>query len=181
MPILETNPGQFNTLPGPVRSITCQSGQVIVIDKTTEPPTATTLNADDSYAAEGKAGLGISDIDGSRIYWESSNEADNRTSSQLVVAPDVRAEQNTDAHGEEITSTLPGNFTIPDNRADAAEYPEVVGATEVKGDADPSDGHETGTYESRSKASLYELAKERELDVTSKSTKDELIAALRGE
>jgi hypothetical protein len=155
--IIEPNTGTSNTLPGPVRSIVCQAGQIIVLDRTVNPPAATVLNADESFDGEGKAGLTIYDVDGSRIYWESTNEAENRTSSQLVVAPDARAEQATDLHGEPLEPS------------------------EVRGDNDPTDDHETGSFESRSKASLYALAKERNLDVNSKTSKEDLIIALRGE
>jgi hypothetical protein len=148
-PILEGNTGSSNTLPGPIRYITCQSGQVVIVDSTTTPATTTTLNTDDTYDAEGKAGLRILDVDGSRLYYESTLEGENRTDSQLVTAPDVR--------------------------------PEADPRGEVRGDATPTDDKATGSYESRSKADLYELAKERGLDVTSKSAKHELIAALRGE
>lgn len=85
MPILEGNTGSANTLPGPVKFITCQAGQVVVVDKTTEPATTTTLNPDDVYDAEGKAGLTILDIDGSRIFYESTLE--NRTSGLMVDTP----------------------------------------------------------------------------------------------
>jgi hypothetical protein len=85
MTILEFNTGSSNTLPGPVKMITLQAGQIVVVDKTTEPPTTTTLNPDDVYDAEGKAGLTILDIDGSRIFYESTLE--NRTSGQMVDTP----------------------------------------------------------------------------------------------
>lgn len=145
MPILEGNAGSSNTLPGPVKSITCNAGQVVVVDKTTEPPTTTTLNPDDVYDAEGKAGLQILDIDGSRIFYESTLE--NRTSGQMVDTP---------GSAEQLR-------------------------TEVRGDNDPEDDKQTGSYESRSKADLYELAKERDLEVDSHTSKTDLIAALRGE
>lgn len=164
MPILEGNTGSSNTLPGPVRKIVCQAGQVIVIDPTTNPPTTTALNPDDVYDAEGKAGLRIYDVDGSRLYWESTLEGENRTDSQLVTAPDARPE--TDPRGEPLPA---------DNSAETSDAPEV------KGDNDPTDDKATGTYESRSKTDLYELAKERDLDVTSHDSKAQLIAALRGE
>jgi hypothetical protein len=89
-PILEGNTGSSNTLPGPVRKIVCQAGQVIVIDPTETPPTCTVLNPDDVFEGEGKAGLRIYDVDGSRLYWESTFEGENRTDSQLVTAPDAR-------------------------------------------------------------------------------------------
>jgi hypothetical protein len=146
MPILEGNTGSANTLPGPVKFITCQAGQVVIVDKTTEPATTTTLNPDDVYDAEGKAGLTILDIDGSRIFYESTLE--NRTSGQMV--------------------DTPGSA-------------EQLGTEEVRGDNDPADDKATGSYESRSKVDLYELAKERNLDVHSGDSKAELITALRGE
>jgi hypothetical protein len=154
-PILEGNTGSSNTLPGPVRYITCQAGQVIVIDPTEKPPVCTVLNPDDVYEGEGKAGLRIYDVDGSRLYWESTLEGENRTDPQLVTAPDARPQ--TDPRGEPLETS------------------------EVRGDADPTDDKATGSYESRSKADLYELAKERDLDVTSHDSKADLIAALRGE
>lgn len=157
-PILEGNTGSSNTLPGPIRSITVQSGQVVILDPTTTPPSTTLLNADDVYQAEGKAGLRIWDVDGSRLYYESTNEADNRTSSQLQVAPDARPSQLTDVHGE------------------PTDAPE-----EVRGDNDPTDDKQTGSYESRPKSALLELAKERGLDVTSHDSKADLVDALRGE
>jgi hypothetical protein len=146
MPILEGNTGSANTLPGPVKTITCQAGQVVVVDKTTEPATTTTLNPDDVYDAEGKAGLTILDIDGSRIFYESTLE--NRTTGLMV--------------------DTPGSA-------------EQLGTEEVRGDNEPEDDKQTGSYESRPKADLYELAKERGLDVDSHSSKAELVAALRGE
>lgn len=154
-PVLEQNQNTFNTLPGPVAKIVCQSGQIIVIDPTTKPATTTSLASDEVYNAEGKAGLGIADIDGSRYFVESSLE--NRTDSQMVDTPGT-AQQLTDVHGEPTTA------------------PE-----EVRGDNDPEDDKQTGSYESRPKAALYELAKERDLDVDSHSSKADLIAALRGE
>jgi len=99
-PILEGNTGSSNTLPGPVRKIVCQAGQVIIIDPTEKPPACTALNPDDVFDGEGKAGLRIYDVDGSRLYWESTLEGENRTDSQLVVAPDARPE--TDPRGEPL-------------------------------------------------------------------------------
>jgi len=161
MPVLEMNPGQGNTLPGPVRSITVQSGQIVVIDPTTKPATTTTLSADETYDAEGKAGLGISDIDGSRIYYESSNEADNRTSSQLVTAPDQRPEQLTDIHGEPKDAPVP--TTVVPNA----------------GDADDDDTG-SGSYEDRTVAQLKATAKKNGVELHGASTKKDIIEKIRG-
>jgi hypothetical protein len=38
-------------------------------------PSCTVLNPDDVYEGEGKAGLRIYDVDGSRLYWESTSKA----------------------------------------------------------------------------------------------------------
>lgn len=105
MPILEGNTGSSNTLPGPVRKIVCQAGQIIVIDPTENPPTCTPLNPDEVFDGEGKAGLRIYDVDGSRLYWESTLEGENRTDSQLVVAPDARPQ--TDPRGEPVEVEKP--------------------------------------------------------------------------
>lgn len=156
-PILEFNVGTANTLPGPIDRIICQSGQGVIVDPTTDPPTTTTLNSDEVFDGEGKAGLQIVDIAGSRWFTESSLE--NRTDSQMVDTPGS-AEQLTDLHGEPTD-----------------EKP----ADEVRGDNEPGDDAETGSYESRSKSALYELAKERGLAASSHDSKAELIEALRGE
>lgn len=150
MAVLEFNVGSANTLPGPIDQIVCQSGQVIVVDHTTEPSTTTTLNTDDTFDAEGKAGLQIIDVDGSRIWTEGSLE--NRTDSQMVDTAGT-AEQLTDVHGE----------------------------PREEEEAEPAEAKETGSFESRSKSSLFALAQERDLDVHSNDTKQEIIDALRGE
>lgn len=99
-PVLEQNQNTFNTLPGPVDRIICQAGQIIVIDPTTKPATTTSLAPDDVYEAEGKAGLGIADIEGSRFFVQGSLE--NRTDDQTVVPPD--AQPQVDPHGGDDVS-----------------------------------------------------------------------------
>lgn len=74
-----------------------------------------------------------------------------------------------------------GAVTFADNAVLPVFQKVTAGETpEVRGDADPSDDDQTGSYESRSKESLFELAQERKLDVNSRSTKAEIIEALRG-
>lgn len=70
----------------------------------------------------------------------------------------------------------------PDSASVDVTYLHEAQATPaVRGDEHPEDDKETGSYESRPKDSLYELGKERGLDVNSSMKKDELIAVLRGE
>lgn len=174
-PILEGNTGSSNTLPGPVKTITCQAGQVVVVDKTTEPPTTTTLNPDDVYDAEGKAGLTILDIDGSRIFYESTLE--NRTSGQMVDTPGSAAQLGTDIHGDPIDTPVTPALNGEDS--DAFVPTENVPG-EQRGDTDgdsPTGG--TGAFEDRTVKELRATAKKNGVDLKGAKTKAKIIAALR--
>jgi hypothetical protein len=183
-PILEINAGDGRTLPGPVRYITCQSGQIIVIDPTTTPATTTTLNTDDVYEGEGKAGLRIADIDGSRVYWESTNEAENRTGPQLQVAPDARPQ--TDPRGEPIEKVEDTDAEgLVDRTSDHSDDPvptTVVPNAPQRGDSDsdsPTGG--TGPYEDRTVPELKATAEKKGVDLEGATRKEDIIEKLRGE
>lgn len=174
-PILEGNTGSSNTLPGPVRYITCQSGQIIVVDPTVNPATATVLNPDDTFEGEGKAGLRIMDIDGSRLYWESTLEGENRTDSQLVTAPDARPE--TDPRGEPV-----GPVDAAREHSDEPVATTVVPDAPQRGDTDEdSRTGGTGPYEDRTVAELKATAEKNGVDLEGATRKDDIIAKLRGE
>lgn len=148
MPVYELSTTESRSIPGPVNKVECLVGQVVVVDPITKPATTTTLSTDETYDAEGHAGLTILDIDGSRVYVEYS-----------------------------LSPNAPLNADDPQVVVNADTQPRTE---EPRGDNDPEDDKQTGSYESRSKAALYELAKERDLDVDSHSSKAELVAALRG-
>lgn len=121
MPIYDAR--TVGTILGPVKKITSLSGQQVVVDASTNPPTTTTLNPDESYDAGDKAGLAIADTGGGGdIYVEytlSPNAPINRDNLQVVVGADNQPERSgfddeTEQRGVKDVMGVPGGTGVQD-------------------------------------------------------------------
>lgn len=146
----------------PLHSISVATGSLIVINKATH----------ETQVVKAGESVDLGDTPGLAVYspWSAAAEVVYTTETEVSPALNDAPDSQQRNEAGEVTQT----------NDDIDLHPPVTEET-VRGDEHPEDDRETGPYESRPKGSLFELAQERGLHVTTSMKKDELIAVLRGE